>query len=314
MSESDGAVGDDRERTGDDDPPASRDGEPDPAGAAGTAPADPSLADLDRDRLTAVVAELRAENRRLRTEYAEARRGEYRRSAAALLALGLAAVIGGLLFPIAREVLFVLGGIGLFGGALTWFLTPERLVTAAVGRSVYESVADTGGSLRDELGLEATNVYVPVDGTDATGASVRLFVPQSSAYEVPDDDALDSLFVVPESPDERGVAVRPTGSRLVHEFAESATGSVADDPEALAAQLADALVEGFELVDGADPEVDADSRRLTVGVDGGVYDDATGFDHPVPSFVGTGLAAGLDRAVTVETTETDGRTLVTCRW
>ena len=285
-----------------------------PAGPAGEPSGDASLGDLDLDELTALVEELRSENHRLREEYARARRGEYRRSASALVALGLLSVVGGLVFPIAREVLFILGAVGLFGGALTWYLTPDRLITATVGRSVYDSVADIGGGLRDELGLQETNVYVPVPRGDATGASVRLFVPQSSGYDLPDPEELTPLFVAPDSDAERGVAVRPTASRLVHEFEESTTDPVASDPDALAAQLVDALVEQFELVDGADPEVDEGEDRMTVRVRGGAYDDATGFDHPVASFLGSGAAVGLDRPVTVESERSSGRTVVTCQW
>ena len=284
------------------------------AGAGDAPSSDGSPSDLDRDELVAFVEELRSENRRLRERYARTRRGEYRRSAAALLALGLLAVGGGLLLPNAREVLFVLGAVGLFGGALTWYLTPDRLITATVGRSVYDSVAETGGSLRSELGLEETNVYVPVDRERTAGAPVRLFVPQSPEYDLPAEEDLTSLFVLPDADDERGVSVRPTASRLVHEFGESTTDPVASEPDPLASQLVDALVEQFELVDRADPEVDAESRRVTVAVDGGVYDGAAGFDHPVASFFGTGLATGLSRPVTVETERSDGRTLVTCQW
>jgi hypothetical protein len=272
----------------------------------------PSLSEFDEAELTALVEELRAENRRLREEYARAQRAEYRRSAAALLALGVLAVLGGLVLPIGTELLFILGAVGLFGGAMTWFLTPERLVTATAGRSVYESVADTGARLRAELGLRETSVYVPVDGTGEE-VPVRLFVPQSSSYELPASEDLTSLFVLPESRTRRGIAVQPTAARLVREF-ETAVGGIADDPSDLGAQLADALVEQFELVDGAEPEIDVEGERITVVVRGSAYDDVAAFDHPVASFLGTGTALGLDRPVTVETAEDGGRTLVTCRW
>jgi len=274
---------------------------------------EPSLSEFDEAELTALVEELRAENRRLREEYARAQRAEYRRSAAALLALGVLAALGGLVLPIGTELLFILGAIGLFGGAMTWFLTPERLVTTTVGRSVYGSVADTGARLRAELGLRETNVYVPVDGGTGDGVPVRLFVPQSSSYELPTSEELTSLFVLPESRTRRGIAVRPTAARLVQEF-ETAVGGIAETPTDLGAQLADALVEQFELVDGAEPEIDADGGRITLVIRGSAYDDVAAFDHPVASFLGTGIAYSLDRPVTVETTEDGGRTLVTCRW
>lgn len=271
------------------------------------------LEELDEAELTAHLRELRAENRRLREAYARAKQTSYRRSAAALLTLGVLAVVGALVLPIGREVLFVLGAIGLFGGALTWFLTPERFVTATVGRAIYDSVADTGTRLRSELGLQETNVYVPVSVDAVDGVPIRLFVPQSANYTLPDSEELTSLYVLPESTVERGIAVRPTAARLVREF-EASAGTVADDPAELTRQLADALVDQFELVDGAEPEIDPASNRVTVYVRGAVWDDAEDFDHPVVSFLGTGFAFGLDRPITVEVTETDGRTLVTCRW
>lgn len=280
---------------------------------AGRPNGEPSLSEFDDAELAALVEELRAENRRLREEYARVQGTVYRRSAAALLALGVIAVLGGYLLPIGTDLLFILGAIGLFSGVMTWFLTPERLVTATVGRSVYDSVADTGTRLRAELGLRETSVYVPVDKGTGDGVPIRLFVPQSSSYELPASDALASLFVLPDSRSRRGIAMRPTAATLVREF-ETAVDGVADDPTDLGAQLADALVEQFELVDSAEPEIDADGGRLTVVIYGSAYDDVSSFDHPVPSFLGTGVALGLDHPVTVDTTESGGRTLVTCRW
>ena len=276
-----------------------------------------SLSELDEEELTTLVEELRAENRRLRGEYAQAHQSEYKRSALVLFALGVLGVASGLLFPVAREILFILGAVGLFGGVLTWYLTPERLVTATVGQSIYESVANTGSNLRNELGLETTNVYVPVDDIDVSGAPVKLFVPQSSQYELPEGDDLTSLFVLPESTERRGVAVRPTAARLVREFQQSTVEPVANEPEPLVSQLVDSLVEQFEIVDNVDTEFETDdteSPQVTVSIRGGVYDEEDGFDHPVASFFGTGLAVGLDRAVSVEVTVGDDQTNITCQW
>jgi hypothetical protein len=282
-------------------------------GATASEPADRDLSELDDAELTRRLRDLRAENRRLREAYARTQQLSYRRSAVALLTLGVLAVIGALVLPIGREVLFILGAVGLFGGTLTWFLTPERFVTATVGRSIYEAVADTGTRLRTELGLQETSVYVPVSRNAVDGVPIRLFVPQSAAYTLPDQAELSSLYVLPESTPERGVAVRPTAAGLLREF-EASAGTVADEPAELTAQLVDALVEQFELVDGAEPEIDTASNRVTVYVRGAAWGDTDAFDHPVVSFLGTGFAFGFDRPITVEVTEADGRTLVTCRW
>jgi hypothetical protein len=272
-----------------------------------------SLSELDEAEVTSLVTTLREENRRLREEYTRAQQSAYRRSAAALLVLGALGVIGGVVFPFGQEVLFVLGAIGLFGGVLTWFLTPEQFVTAAVSQSIYESVADTGAHLRNELGLTETNVYVPVRADAVDGVPIRLFVPQSTEYDLPDGEALASLYVLPEAEAERGIAVRPTAAKLVSEL-ETSIGAVATEPEPLVGQLADGLVEQFELIDRVEPEVDAESNRITLSVQGPVYGDVGRFDHPVASFFGTGFALGLDRPVVVDVDRVDGRTLVVCRW
>ncbi|WP_380677895.1 hypothetical protein [Salinigranum sp. GCM10025319] len=271
-------------------------------------------ADARRDELATIVDELQAENRRLRREYVRAKQGSYRRSAAALVVLGVAAVLGAVVFPVAREVLFILGAVGLFSGVLVRYLTPERFVTATVAQSIYESTAETGADLTAELGLEDVSVYVPTGREGATGVPVRLFVPQTSPFEIPDAGELTSLFVLPESDVHRGISVRPTAARLVREFEKSAGESIATDPADLASELSDGLVEQFELVDATSVESDLDARTVTLSVKGVAFADDMGFDHPVESFVGTGLAYWFDRPVTVERTERDGETVLVCRW
>lgn len=271
------------------------------------------LSEFDRDELAELVAELRAENRRLRADYSRAQQRTYQRSSLALLFIGVLGVLGALALPAARDVLFILGGAGLFAGALTRYLTPEQFVSATMSQSVYDAVAETGARLRDELGLGGTHVYVPTNDTGDFGVPVRLFVPQSSDATPPVDE-LRSVFVLPESTDQRGVSLAPTAARLVAEFDESAQLSGVTEPDDLAAQLVDALVEQFELVDQAIPEVDPDGQRLTVSVQGGPYGVKTRFDHPAASFLGTGLAFGLDQPVTVEMATDENQLVVTCRW
>lgn len=289
-------------------------GERDPTAGRATrgGSVDDDLAGADREELVALAEGLRSENERLRDRYARVQRASYRRSAAALLLLGVFGVLGGLTLRRAQEVLFILGAVGLFSGALTWFLVPERFVTATVGESVYDAAAATGTRLREELGLSDASVYVPTRRGAEAATPVRLFVPRSEPAEIPEDP--DSLFVLPENPDGHGVSVRPTAASLVEEFDVTVARETTADPESLTGQLVEGLVEQFELVERADPEVDAAGRRVTVGVEGCAYGDVTGFDHPVASFLGTGLARDLDRPVRVETTATDEQLLVTCRW
>ncbi|WP_210424930.1 hypothetical protein [Halorussus halobius] len=297
-------------------------------------PDDGAAPDVETTRqdLAAQVDLLAAENRRLREEYVRARRTTHRRTALGLLAVGTLAVVGALAFPDARDVLFALGATGLFGAAMTYWLTPERFVAAGTGERVYAALAATGRELVGELGLRDDRVYAPARATDESFADVRLFVPQHPDYAVPDPYRLDSLFVVDES-GQRGVALPPTGGALYREFEATMAGEVRSDPGALATQLADALVEGFEVVDSARadatpaaeraarPDAAADRNaaggRVTVAVAGSVYGPVDSFDNPVASFLGVGLAANVRRPVTTEVVAVDDGAadyLVTCEW
>jgi len=202
-----------------------------------------------REELLARVDRLTEENRQLRDAVVAAKRTQYRRTALGLAALGVAAVAGALVLPAAREVLFALGGIGLFGGVLTYWLSPERFVSADVGRDAYVTLAGNERALVDELGLSDQRLYVPVDGR------VRLFVPQREDTDVPAPGDLDRTLVAPDETT-RGVALDPSGQRLFDAFENALTGSLGTEPAPLAIQLTDALVEQFELVDAATPAVD----------------------------------------------------------
>ncbi|SFR73759.1 hypothetical protein SAMN04487947_4021 [Halogeometricum rufum] len=264
------------------------------------------------------IEELRAENRRLREDYARGKQLQHRQTALGLMGVGLVGIAAGIAFPDARTVLLALGATGVFGAILTYFLSPERVMPATVGQSAYDAVGETGASVRDELGLADATVYAPVTAsTSETRAPVRLFVPQTPDYELPSDEELRSTFVVPDDGRRRGVAFTPTAGRMLAEFERAASGGVSADPESLGNQLCDALVEQFELARAAEAEFDEERRRLSVGVTGVAYGDATGFDHPVTSFLGGGLAHGLDEAVTVERERVeDGEAefVVSCRW
>ncbi|EMA52284.1 hypothetical protein [Halococcus thailandensis] len=268
----------------------------------------------ESSELAAQIDVLREENQRLREEYARARRTQYRRTALALAAVGLLATLGGVALPDSRTVLFALGGTGLFAAALTRYLTPEQFISASVGEGIYGSLAATEAALVAELGLQDERLYLPGPDTP-NGVSIRLFVPQQSEYDLPSPSALDSVFVVADDEAERGVALHPSGGPLFAEFHRTLSGSLADEPDALAAQLADGLVEQFELARSATP--DYDEGQITVAIDGSAYGAIDRIDHPVASFLGVGFAAGLDRAVAVETTAADGDRadfLVTCSW
>ncbi|SDG29217.1 hypothetical protein [Halorientalis regularis] len=270
-------------------------------------------AESQDEDLVAEVEVLREENRRLREEFARARRTQYRRTAITLAGIGVLAGIAGVLFADARTVLFALGGTGVFFGVLVYYLSPEQFISADVGRRVYEALARNEAGVAAELGLQDDHVYVP---TGDAADDVRLFVPQRSEYELPDADALSDVFVVPDEPAGRGLALEPAGGPLAVEFGQAITNDIEDDPTATTTALADALVEQFELVTSADADTDPDAGRLTVGVTESVYGPVDRFDHPVASFLAVGLASALNTPVTTEVSTGDDRVdyLVTCQW
>jgi len=277
-----------------------------------------SAADTDgdersREELRTQLELLAEENEQLRTSYTQAKTTQYKRTALGLAAVGLIAVVGGLLIPNARTVLFSLAGIGLFGGVLTYVLTPEQFVAADVGRDVYAVLADNEAAIVSELGLADKRLYVPTKGPDR----VRLFVPQSATDNIPDSEAVSQCIVATDGGETRGVAFNPSGQQLFESVDDAVNGGVAAAPAELADQVTEAIVEQFEIARSATPDIDGDGGRLTVGVSGSVYGPVDRFDHPIPSLLGTALADRLDTPVTTEVTE--GRDdqadyLITCQW
>lgn len=268
--------------------------------------------------LEARVAQLEAENARLRRDYGQSKRVHYRRSTMALFALGVLGVLGALAFPDDSDVLFALGGTGLFAGVLTYYLVPEQFVGVDVGEGVYEALVENGTAIRSELGLSDATVYVPPMDRNRDGdRTVRLFVPRQENDAIPDDEELSRTFVMTDG-ERLGVAFRPTGSALFGEFERALRGDVEDGPDRIAEQLADGVVEQFELAGSLRLDVDAGTGRATFGVVDSAFGPVDRFDHPIPSFLAVGLARGLDRPVAVETTvlEDDDHAdyLVTCRW
>lgn len=282
---------------------ARTDGSSSTAGSEGSASSSTEGSDT-REELAAQVELLQERNRRLREEYLRSRQRTYRRSTAGLAILGVVGVAGALAFPDSRAVLFALGGTGLFAALLTYVLTPERFVAASVSSAVYEALAADREAIVDELGLEGEPRYV-------SGDDPRLYVPVSDDSDtVP--APLDRFFVTGDG-SERGVAMSPTGEPLLAELRRSLTSELSSSPPLLADQLADGIVESFELADGAEASVDTADGRATVELAGVAYGPGDRLDHPVPSLLGTGFAVGLDTTVTVDVDDADPL-IVTCRW
>lgn len=256
------------------------------AGASRDADADPA----------ARVVQLEREVARLREQYATVQQTRYRRLALGFAAVGVVALAGAAVFAPVRTVLVALGGTGLFGAVMTYYLTPERFVPAEVSERITADLAGNQAALVAELDLRDDRVYVPrADRPVAT-----LFVPRHPDYVVPDADALDRILVIPEDEAGRGVALTPAGNALFVEFEAIRDGPLAGDVDRLLAQLTEGLTDGFELVDRAETSVDATTDRVTVRLAGSVYGGAERFDHPALSFLAVGLARGLDSVVTVE--------------
>lgn len=267
---------------------------------------DAPAGDRDAEALAAQVELLADENRRLRAEYARAKRSQYRKTAAGLALLGAVAALAGVAVPAGRDVLFVLGATGLFGGLLTYYLTPERFVAASVSDRVFGASAANYAALIDELGLRDERYYLP----GAAGTGPRVFVPQRTVHEFP--DRRDGPVVTDDA--SRGLLLEPTGGALYGAFADTAAEAEASAPASLAAQLADAVVEQFELARSVEPDVAAD--RVTFAVADAAFGPLDRFDHPIPSLLAVGLATGLDRPVELTVDPGDDRAdwLVTCRW
>ncbi|XVH32207.1 hypothetical protein ACNS7O_03220 [Haloferacaceae archaeon DSL9] len=271
-----------------------------------------STDDADRDaRIADLEAQrelLRAENERLREAFADARRANYRRTAVGLGTVGLGAGLASVVFPANAAVLLALAGTGLFGAVLTLLLTPERFIPAELGERVAAAGDANARAIVDELGLSDRRLYLP---TDAATDPARLFVPQRSSG-TPPTEARETFFVV-EDDERRGVSLHATGATLLAEFDAARSEPLGSAPGALATQLSDAVVELFELARSVDLDLDAADGRLTLTADEPLYGDATRFDHPLVSFVGVGLAVGLDRPVELVDARAAPLT-VTYRW
>lgn len=267
----------------------------------------------DRQTLEAELEVLREENRRLRDSYAHAKRATFRRTAVGFFAVGGLSLIAAFLFPALQTIFVAFAGTGVFAGIVTFYLTPERFVSASVSDTVFDTLADVEQHLVSELELQTETVYVPTASRPETNA--RLFVPQHVEYAVPDPEQLGELFVTSGAEAEQGISLPPTGDRLYTEFEQTISGKFGNDPDAIAAQLTAALSEQFELVEDTTIEIDGGNRTASIAVDNPAFGDIHQLDHPVVSLLAVGFATGLDRPVTVDTRDDDRFSgVVTVSW
>lgn len=253
--------------------------------------------------VTAQIELLEEENRRLREEYRRLTQARHRQTAVGLAIIGVLGLIAAAVVPSVRSVLVVLGAIGLFGAFLTYFVTPERFVSATVSDGLVGAISQNIEAMRAELGLSDHMVYTPVH-REGRVQSVRVFIPQNDEFSVPGDRALESVFVVEEETTSRGVSLVPAAASLVDEFDRSVTGTVPSEPGGAAEQLVDALVDQFELIDGGSVSA-GENSKTTVTLNGSTLGSIDRLEHPVPSFLGSGIARWTGKPVEIIAEETD---------
>lgn len=285
----------------------------DRADTVGSAPA-PADEPAEPDDLTVELERLREENRRLRAEYARARRASYRRAALGLAAVGAVAVAAAIPFAAQRDVLLAVGAIGLFSAVLTAYLTPERFVPAQIGELVYRQHSRTLADLAATLDLSDERRYVPLPA--AANGRVRLFVPEHPDDPLPDPSTLDRPLVVPTGHGGRGLSIDPSGDAVLEELSTGGPTIRDADVATAADTAAEGLVETFELADRIQPDLAVADGRATFAVTGAVYGSPDQLDHPIPSTLACAIAQATEATVTVAVTPGDDRAdwLVSCRW
>ena len=200
---------------------------------------DDSTTEQRVEDLVVQVELLTEENRQLRAEYTRSQQLRHRRTAFGMAALGVLSALAAIPFENSRSVLFALAGTGLFASILTYYLTPQRFVSAAIEERIYSATAASGDRIVSDLGLQDTRVYVPsVRSGDDRFADVRLFVPQHPEYVLPNNDELTVPFVVTKNEMSRGVSFYPIGATLFHEFETNMSDALQREPSTLADQLA----------------------------------------------------------------------------
>lgn len=239
------------------------------------------------------------------------------RSTVAFGTISIGAVAVGVFFPSVRTVLFALGGTGLFAVLLIYYVNLEQSVSATVSEQVYAAHADTYAELASELELKESYVYVPVDQSGPSDRGpVRLFVPRYADYVLPSDDQLRAVIVEPPEPRSQGLSVQPTGSDLFETFRSTMLNRVSNSPSVLADQLAEGLVDSLEIATRATPHVTTGEKRISITIEGSAFGAVDRFDHPIASFVATGIALQLSQPVELSVAADDGRAdyVITCRW
>ena len=240
------------------------------------------------------------------------RRLTSKRSCLALGLFGTISILLGIVFTAGRSVLLVVGSTSVFVAILVPVISPKRVISPVVARSVYDALAETRTSFTVESGHPYEQIYVPGVHDDR----IRLFIPQHT-------DEKDSSYTAGqftgtlEDEGRHGQLLQPSADGLFNEFDRALAGEVSNTPETLVAQIDEGLVQLFELVERTDVHFDPAENNLMFGIAGSVLGPIDRIDHPVVSFIGVCMARGMECPVTVKPESIDEKHcdyLVTCTW
>lgn len=255
----------------------------------------------------------------LQSHHSNGRQFRYRRMGVALGLVGLVTYLLSWFYPETRELLLIIGGTGLFTAVMVFYLTPERFVPVSVSERIFEPLLENNRDIVNELGFRGPPVYVPIgehDGSDGT-REVVLFISEHEKSELPGSDVLAERTIIMDS-DRRGFAVRPSAISLIRNFTASVSSGLNNNPPQLTAQLTDGLTNSLEFIGSATEEIRQDENRATFRISSPCYSNLDRIDNPIPSFIGTGLAAGLGSPVEVTVRESPedevGDWVIDCTW
>ena len=251
-------------------------------------------------------------------------RRQYRGLAAMLFVIGL----GFVLFPLlsgesvgAARVMVAMGGIGIFGGVLSYYLTQDRFVAAAVDERIQAAAARNYEGIRADLGLSSRRIYVPVgapvgDDTDRPlrDHEVRLYIPKQAGLDLQEVTApAGESVVMTNATGISGLSLHPAGGDLFAAFRSTLNAPLETNPQGMYQQLSDAVVEEFDLARSVTAEISPEQDRMSVTFSDVLYDTRPRFDHPLVSVFAVGLAVGLDSPVETTIPDTDSFS-VTFHW